>query len=65
VLHPYQIGLPEVWTLVLQIVPRKAAGTGSGIVDGVGNAFSAFAPVIMGYFIENDNDHKKDKGKYN
>ena len=45
------IGLPAVWSLILQIVPAKSVGAGAGMMNGLGNGFSACIPVIMGYFI--------------
>ncbi len=45
------IGLPAAWTLAQQIVPARAVGAGAGMMNGVGNALSAFAPVLIGYFI--------------
>lgn len=48
------IGLPAIWSLVLQMCPGKTVGAGAGIVNGVGNGFSALAPILMGYFISTD-----------
>ncbi len=45
------VGLPAVWALILQICPGKAVGAGAGMMNGIGNGFSALIPVIMGYFI--------------
>jgi len=45
------IGLPAVWSLILQIVPGRSVGAAAGMMNGVGNGFSACIPVIMGYFI--------------
>ena len=45
------VGLPAAWTLILQICPGRSVGAGAGMLNGIGNAFSALAPIIMGYFI--------------
>ena len=45
------IGLPATWTLVQQIVPGKAIGAGAGMMNGISNGGSAFAPVLIGFFI--------------
>lgn len=45
------IGLPAAWTLAQQIVPARAIGAGAGAMNGIGNGVSAFAPVLIGYFI--------------
>jgi len=34
-----------------RIVPGKAIGAGSGMMNGLANGGSAFAPVLIGYFI--------------
>lgn len=45
------IGLPSAWALVQQIVPSKAVGAGAGMMNGISNGGSAFAPVLIGFFI--------------
>lgn len=45
------IGLPAAWALVQQIVPSKAVGAGAGMMNGISNGGSAFAPVLIGFFI--------------
>jgi sugar phosphate permease len=45
------ITLPASWSLLQRIVPGKAIGAGSGMMNGLGNGGSAFAPVLIGYFI--------------
>ncbi|MDD4600204.1 putative sulfoacetate transporter SauU [bioreactor metagenome] len=45
------IALPSVWTLLQQIVPGKAIGAGAGMMNGISNGGSAFAPVLIGFFI--------------
>jgi sugar phosphate permease len=45
------IGLPSIWTMVQQIVPKNAVGAGAGVMNGISNGGSAFAPVIIGYCI--------------
>lgn len=45
------IGLPATWALVQQIVPGKAIGAGAGMMNGISNGGSAFAPVLIGFFI--------------
>ncbi len=45
------IGLPSTWSLLQQIVPSKAIGAGAGMMNGISNGGSAFAPVLIGFFI--------------
>lgn len=47
------IGLsgPTAWTLLQDIVPSKGISTAAGIMNGVGNGFSALAPLILGFLI--------------
>ncbi len=45
------LGIAPAWALVQQIVPGKAIGAGSGMMNGVSNGGSAFSPVLMGFFI--------------
>ncbi|MDR3573866.1 MAG: MFS transporter [Anaerolineaceae bacterium] len=45
------IGHPSVWSLLQQVVPGKAVGTGAGMMNGVSNAICALIPVIIGFFI--------------
>ena len=44
-------GIAPAWAMVQQIVPGKAIGAGSGMMNGVSNGGSAFSPVLMGFFI--------------
>ncbi len=43
--------MPLSWSLLQNIVPGKAIGAGSGMMNGVANGGAAFVPVIIGYFI--------------
>lgn len=45
------IALPSSWSLLQKIVPGKAIGAGAGMMNGLANGGSAFAPVLIGYFI--------------
>jgi sugar phosphate permease len=45
------VGLPAAWSLILEICPANAVGAGAGLMNGVANAFSALAPILMGYLI--------------
>ena len=45
------IGLPSSWSILQQIVPGKAIGAGAGMMNGLSNGGSAFAPVLIGFFI--------------
>lgn len=45
------IGLPSSWSLLQQIVPGRAIGAGAGMMNGISNGGSAFAPVLIGFFI--------------
>ncbi|QDR82427.1 MFS transporter [Sporomusa termitida] len=45
------LALPQSWTILQQIVPSKAVGAATGSMNGLANAGSAFAPVLIGYFI--------------
>ena len=45
------IALPASWSLVQRIVPAGAIGAGSGMMNGLANGGSAFAPALIGYFI--------------
>jgi sugar phosphate permease len=45
------IGLPASWTLLQQIVPARAVGSGAGAMNGVANGLSALAPVVIGGLI--------------
>lgn len=42
---------PCSWSLLQQLVPGKAIGTGSGIMSGVSNGISAASPVMVGFMI--------------
>ena len=45
------LGIAPTWAMVQQIVPGKAIGAGSGMLNGVANGGSAFSPVLIGLFI--------------
>jgi sugar phosphate permease len=45
------IALPASWSLLQRIVPAGAIGAGSGMMNGLANGSSAFAPALIGYFI--------------
>jgi len=45
------IGTPAGWSLLQQIVPGKAIGSGAGIMNGVANGISGLAPVAIGVCI--------------
>ncbi|HBP66282.1 MAG TPA: MFS transporter [Desulfosporosinus sp.] len=45
------LGIAPAWALVQEIVPGKAIGAGAGMMNGVSNGGSAFAPVTIGFFI--------------
>jgi len=45
------IGQPANWSLLQQIVPGKAIGTGAGVMNGIANGAAALAPLIIGFLI--------------
>ena len=45
------LGIAPTWAIVQQIVPGKAIGAGAGMMNGLSNGGSAFAPVLIGFFI--------------
>jgi sugar phosphate permease len=45
------IALPASWALLQRIVPAGAIGAGAGMMNGLANGSSAFAPAVIGYFI--------------
>jgi sugar phosphate permease len=45
------IALPASWALLQRIVPAGAIGAGAGMMNGLANGGSAFAPALIGYFI--------------
>lgn len=47
------IGLASsaVWSLLQDLVPAQVIGTGAGLMNGIANGGSAFAPVIIGALI--------------
>jgi sugar phosphate permease len=45
------IALPASWALLQRIVPARAIGAGAGMMNGLANGSSAFAPALIGYFI--------------
>lgn len=46
------VGLPAAWTMLQAIVPGRSVGAGAGLMNGVANGVSAFAPLAIGYFIK-------------
>lgn len=44
-------GGPTAWTLMQDIVPAKGISTAAGVMNGVGNGFSALAPLAIGFLI--------------
>lgn len=45
------VGVPAAWSLLQGILPARAVSTGAGIMNGVGNALSSLAPIVIGYLI--------------
>ena len=45
------LGGPTAWTLMQDIVPAKGISTAAGVMNGVGNGFSALAPLAIGFLI--------------
>ena len=45
------LGGPAVFTLLQDVVPARGVATAAGIMNGVGNFFSAFAPLVIGFLI--------------
>lgn len=45
------LALPSSWAILQRIVPGKAVGAGAGMMNGLSNGGSAFAPVLIGFFI--------------
>lgn len=45
------LGLPSTWSLLQQIVPGRAIGTGAGIMNGIANGGAALAPIMIGWLI--------------
>lgn len=43
---------PCSWSLLQQLVPGKATGTGSGIMSGVSSGISAASPMMVGFIID-------------
>jgi len=43
--------LPATWSLCQEIVPSRALGAGAGLMNGIGSAGGALAPVVIGYII--------------
>ncbi|HML88167.1 MAG TPA: MFS transporter [Methylomusa anaerophila] len=44
-------GLPIIWTMLQGILPGQASGAGAGLMNGLANGGAAFAPVMVGLFI--------------
>lgn len=47
-----QMFYAPVWTVVQSTFPAHLMGTGTGLVNGIGNLASAIAPVIIGVLIQ-------------
>lgn len=47
-----QIHYPSIWALLQDYIPSELIGTGSGLMNGIGNLGSALAPVIIGLLIQ-------------
>lgn len=45
------LGLPSTWSLLQQIVPGKAVGSGAGMMNGIANGGAALAPIVIGWLI--------------
>ncbi len=45
------LGGPTAWTLMQDIVPGEGISTAAGVMNGVGNGFSALAPLAIGFLI--------------
>jgi sugar phosphate permease len=45
------ISTPAGWSLLQQIVPAKAVGAGAGMMNGIANAISGLAPLVIGFLI--------------
>lgn len=45
------MGTPCAWSLLQQIVPGKAIGTGAGVMNGVASVISAVSPMMVGFLI--------------
>jgi hypothetical protein len=45
------IGQPANFSLLQQIVPAKAIGTGAGLQNGITNGVAALAPIGIGWLI--------------
>ena len=45
------IGTPAAFTVLQKMVPTRAVGGASGLMNGVANVVSGFAPMIIGVFI--------------
>jgi MFS family permease len=48
---------PATFTLLQDVVPRKAISAGAGVLSGVGNGVAALAPVTVGYIISLTGDY--------
>lgn len=47
-----QLYYAPVWALLQSLLPVHLIGTGSGLMNGICNLFSAVSPFIMGFFIQ-------------
>lgn len=45
------VALPATWSLCQEIVPSRALGAGAGLMNGIGSAGGALAPIVIGYII--------------
>lgn len=45
------LGGPASWTLLQDITPAKGISTAAGLMNGLGNGFSALAPIVIGFLI--------------
>lgn len=45
------IGTPAAFSVLQQMISKRAVGGATGLMNGVANVVSSFAPVIIGFFI--------------
>lgn len=45
------VGLASFYALLQELLPARATGVGAGVMNGVTQAGAAFAPMIIGFFI--------------
>lgn len=46
------VGLSSVYAILQKLVPARATGVGAGVMNGITQAGAAFAPIIIGLFID-------------